>query len=153
MGTRWSWPLKTKGRIAAFMKKAEINQEKGDGQCSRLMNLKPLFPSACGATEEQLDKWATSYERLQSRLTRHRKAAYKKSSAAGEEGAGDVIRGTFMPDARFESLSVFFRPMSPNGLTLKLGRIGPFAFMAHNMLEPVTIPKEPTDAKELYPLI
>ena len=93
--------------------------------------------------EEQLDEWAMSYERLQSRLTRHRKQSLQKeSSAAGEEGAGDVIRGIVHAGRTFriaQRILHAYRP--PSGRMLEIGAgIGPFAFAAHNMLgEPVTI--------------
>ena len=94
-------------------------------------------------SEEQLDSWAISYEKLQSRLTHNRKESLQKnSSASGEQGAGDIVRGIVHAGRTFrvaQRILSIYPP--PAGRMLEVGAgIGPFAFAAHNMLgEPVTI--------------
>ena len=94
-------------------------------------------------TEAKLDAWAASYERLQSRLTHDRKQSLQKeSSAAGEEGGGDVVRGIVHAGRTFRIAQRILKAYPPSsGRMLEIGAgIGPFAFAAHNMLgEPVTI--------------
>ncbi|MEE2902524.1 MAG: small ribosomal subunit Rsm22 family protein [Myxococcota bacterium] len=94
-------------------------------------------------SEELLDSWAISYEKLQSRLTRNRKESLQKnSSAAGEQGAGDIVRGIVHAGRTFriaQRILSIYPPAAGRMLEVGAG-IGPFAFAAHSMFgEPVTI--------------